>query len=181
MSRMRRARASRLVGWASSRNSSSWTERVRQATWLTCSCGGAGMRRKPKDSRCFKAECAKGLVEIVTPPSPRLADLIEYYLNSLGLALRVASELGLALYPLGTYPLPISPVLRDDPGYRVKASTIGQERFSHAGRCAGAHLHLEVPLGTVWPDVKAALDAPSPPKGSCSTCTTAPQPSTRRS
>ncbi len=112
------------------------------------------------DSRCFKAECAKGLVEIVTPPSPRLADLIEYYLNSLGLALRVASELGLALYPLGTYPLPISPVLRDDPGYRVKASTIGQERFSHAGRCAGAHLHLEVPLGTVWPDVKAALDAP---------------------
>ena len=68
------------------------------------------------DPRCFKAECAKGLVEIVTPPSPRLADLIEDYLNSLGLALRVASDLGLALYPLGTYPLPISPVLRDDPG-----------------------------------------------------------------
>ena len=76
------------------------------------------------------------------------------------MALEVASELGLALYPLGTYPLPISPVLRDDPGYRVKASTIGHDRFSHAGRCAGAHLHLELPAGTVWPDVKAALDAP---------------------
>src|SRR5215203_4149010 len=112
------------------------------------------------DPRCFKAECAKGLVEIVTPPSPRLADLIEDYLNSLGLALRVASELGLALYPLGTYPLPISPVLREDPGHRIKASTIGHERFSHAGRCAGSHLHLELPAGTVWPDVKAALDAP---------------------
>src|SRR5215218_5052734 len=112
------------------------------------------------DPRCFKAECAKGLVEIVTPPSPRLADLIEGYLNSLGLALRVASELGLALYPLGTYPLPISPVLREDPGHRIKASTIGHERFSHAGRCAGSHLHLELLAGTVWPDVKAALDAP---------------------
>src|SRR5215212_5049316 len=113
------------------------------------------------DPRCFKAECAKGLVEIVTPPSPRLADLIEDYLNSLGLALQVASDLGLALYPLGTYPLPINPVLREDPGYRVKASTIGHGRFSHAGRCAGAHLHLELPAGTAWPDVKAALDAPA--------------------
>ena len=116
--------------------------------------------REGLDPRCFKAECSKGLVEIVTPPSPRLADLIEDYLNSLGLALRVASELGLALYPLGTYPLPISPLLRDDPDYWLKASTIGQERFSHAGRCAGAHLHLELPVGTVWPDVKAALRAP---------------------
>ena len=110
--------------------------------------------------RCFKAECAKGLVEIATPPSSRLADLIEDYLDSLGLALRVASDLGLALYPLGTYPLPINSVLRDDPGYRVKASVLGSNRFSHAGRCAGTHLHLEVPVGTVWPDVKAALDAP---------------------
>jgi hypothetical protein len=117
-------------------------------------------RAKGLDPRCFKAECAKGLVEIATPPSPRLADLIEDYLNSLGLALRVASELGLALYPLGTYPLPISPLLRDDPDYWLKASTIGQERFSHTGRCAPAHLHLELPVGTVWPDVKAALDAP---------------------
>src|SRR5215204_256378 len=113
------------------------------------------------DPLCFKAECVKSLVEVVTPPSPRLADLIEEYLNNLELALKVASELGLALYPLGTYPLPISPVVREDPDYRVKASTIGHCRFSHAGRCAGAHLHLELPAGTVWPDVKAALDAPA--------------------
>src|SRR5215216_860580 len=117
-------------------------------------------RAEGLDPLCFKAECVKSLVEVVTPPSPRLADLIEEYLNSLGLALQVASELGLALYPLGTYPLPISPVVRDDPDYRVKATTIGHGRFSHAGRCAGAHLHLELPAGTVWPDVKAALDAP---------------------
>src|SRR5215218_1153377 len=97
------------------------------------------------DPLCFKAECVKSLVEIATPPGSSLEDLADNYLNNLELALKVASELGLALYPFGTYPLPISPVLRDDPVYMVKASTIGHGRFSHAGRCAGTHLHLELP------------------------------------
>jgi carboxylate-amine ligase len=89
------------------------------------------------DSRAFKAESVKGLVEITTPPSHGVGEMASHYLGNLELALGVASRLELALYPLGTYPLPINPVLRDDPGYRVKASTIGHERFSHAGRCAG--------------------------------------------
>ena len=117
-------------------------------------------RAEGLDPLCFKAECVKSLVEIATPPGSSLEDLADNYLNNLELALKVASELGLALYPLGTYPLPISPVLRDDPVYMVKSSTIGHGRFSHAGRCAGAHLHLELPAGTVSPDVKTALDAP---------------------
>ena len=117
-------------------------------------------RAKGLDPHCFKAESVKGLVEIITPPSYDVKEMVSHYLSNLQLALGVASELGLALYPLGTYPLPISSVFRDDPGYMVKASTIGHGRFSHAGRCAGAHLHLELPAGTVWPDVKAALDAP---------------------
>jgi hypothetical protein len=112
------------------------------------------------DPRCFKAECAKGLLEIATPPSNGVEELAKNYLNNLHLALGVASELGLALYPLGTYPLPIRPALRDDPSYAIKARTIGYERFLGAGRCAGTHLHLELPAGTVWPDVKAALNAP---------------------
>jgi gamma-glutamyl:cysteine ligase YbdK (ATP-grasp superfamily) len=112
------------------------------------------------DPRCFKAECAKGLLEIATQPSHGVEELAKEYLNNLHLALGVASDLGLALYPLGTYPLPIRPALRDDPSYAIKASTIGYERFLGAGRCAGTHLHLELPAGTVWPDVKAALNAP---------------------
>jgi gamma-glutamyl:cysteine ligase YbdK (ATP-grasp superfamily) len=112
------------------------------------------------DPRCFKAECVKSLIEITTPPSSSFEDLAKNYLSNLSLALEVGSELGVGLYPLGTYPLPIDPVLRDDPSYRVQARTIGYDRFSHAGRCAGAHLHLELPTGTVWPDVKAALEAP---------------------
>jgi len=31
----------------------------------------------------------------------------------------------------------------------VQVSTVGPERFVDAGRCAGTHLHLELPAGTV--------------------------------
>jgi gamma-glutamyl:cysteine ligase YbdK (ATP-grasp superfamily) len=117
-------------------------------------------RAEGLDPRCFQGESVMGLVEMTTPPSHGVEEIISHYLRNLELALGVASDLGLALYPLGTYPLPINPVLRDDPGYRVKASVLGRNRFSHAGRCAGTHLHLELPAGTVWPDVRAALDAP---------------------
>jgi gamma-glutamyl:cysteine ligase YbdK (ATP-grasp superfamily) len=117
-------------------------------------------RAEGLDPHGFKAESVMGMVEITTPPTYGVGEMAAQYLDNLGLALDVASGLGLSLYPLGTYPLPISPVIREDPGYAVRASIIGQDRFSHAGRCAGAHLHLELPAGTVWPDVKAALRAP---------------------
>jgi gamma-glutamyl:cysteine ligase YbdK (ATP-grasp superfamily) len=116
-------------------------------------------RAEGVDPQCFEAESVKGLVEITTPPSYGVVEMARHYLRNLDLALEVAAELGLALYPLGTYPLQISPAVRNDPGYRLKASILGHRRFLHAGRCAGAHLHLELPSGTVWPDVKAALDA----------------------
>ena len=119
--------------------------------------GAAGL-----DRRSFGAECVKSLVEITTPPSCDLMTLADDYLSNLGLALEVGSELGLELYPLGTYPLAIRPEVRDDSGSRVQARTIGPDRFLHAGRCAGTHLHLELPAGTVWPDLKASLGASVP-------------------
>jgi gamma-glutamyl:cysteine ligase YbdK (ATP-grasp superfamily) len=85
------------------------------------------------DPRCFKSESVKGLVEITTPPSHGVGEMAGHYLGNLKLALGVASELGLALYPLGTYPLPINPALRDDPRYRVKASTIGASQVRARG------------------------------------------------
>src|SRR5918997_4631912 len=114
------------------------------------------------DRRSFEAECVKSLVEITTSPSCDLMTLSDDYLSNLGLALEVGSELGLELYPLGTYPLAIRPEIHDDTGSRVQARTIGPDRFLHAGRCAGTHLHLELPAGTVWPDVKASLGASVP-------------------
>jgi hypothetical protein len=99
--------------------------------------GGAGVpvRRIGLEQEFFLVEQTGVLCD--------LADLAKNYLSNLNLALEVGAELGLGLYPLATYPLPIRPVVRNDPGYRLQARTIGHDRFLHAGRCAGVHLHLE--------------------------------------
>lgn len=111
------------------------------------------------DPGCFEPECAKSLVEISTPPATSLEELSGLYLDSLGVALRSAGEIGLRLYPLATYPLPFTPDLRDETHYRIQSMTLGPEKFLHAGRCAGAHLHLEVAPNTVDSLVGVAYDS----------------------
>lgn len=102
------------------------------------------------DSSCYAPEFVKGMVEVSTPPVSTMADLAREYLEKLGAALDVARALGLRLYPLGTYPLPVEPAIREgELDYDIQVKTVGPERFVHAGRCAGAHLHLELPPGTV--------------------------------
>ena len=106
---------------------------------------------------CFAPEFVFGLVEVNTPPVHTLSDLEREYVRNLDLALRTATSLGLRLYPLGTYPLPLEPAVRDGLDYRVQVGTVGRERFVDAGRCAGTHLHLELRPGTV--DEGAAISA----------------------
>ena len=106
---------------------------------------------------CFAPEFVFGLVEVNTPPVYALSDLEREYAQNLDLALRTARSLGLRLYPLGTYPLPLDPTVRDGLDYRVQVGTVGPERFVDAGRCAGTHLHLELRAGTV--DATAAISA----------------------
>ena len=110
------------------------------------------------DPACFAPEFVKSLVEINTPPVHTLAELEREYLNNLRLALRAARSLGTRLYPLGTYPLPLEPIMRDELDYLVQVRTIGPERFVHAGRCAG--MHLELAEGTVDPTAGIAASAP---------------------
>jgi gamma-glutamyl:cysteine ligase YbdK (ATP-grasp superfamily) len=98
---------------------------------------------------CFAPEFVLGLVEVNTPPVYTLFDLEREYAQNLRIALRTARSLGLRLYPLGTYPLPLEPAVRDGLDYRVQVNTVGPERFLDAGRCAGTHLHLELQAGTV--------------------------------
>jgi gamma-glutamyl:cysteine ligase YbdK (ATP-grasp superfamily) len=74
------------------------------------------------DPTSFKPECVKSLVEITTPPSSGIEGLVRNYLGNLNLALDVASELGLELYPLGTYPLAIRPEVRDEAGYGCRSA-----------------------------------------------------------
>jgi hypothetical protein len=106
---------------------------------------------------CFAPEFVLGLVEVNTPPVYNLPDLEREYARNLEMALRAARSLGLRLYPLGTYPLPLRPVARDGLDFRVQVGTVGPERFVDAGRCAGTHLHLELQPGTV--DTTAAISA----------------------
>jgi gamma-glutamyl:cysteine ligase YbdK (ATP-grasp superfamily) len=98
---------------------------------------------------CFAPEFVLSLVEVNTPPVHTFLDLEREYAQNLRIALRTARSLGLRLYPLGTYPLPLEPVVRDGLDYRVQVNTVGPERFEDAGRCAGTHLHLELQAGTV--------------------------------
>jgi gamma-glutamyl:cysteine ligase YbdK (ATP-grasp superfamily) len=98
---------------------------------------------------CFAPEFVLGLVEVNTPPVYTLYDLEREYAQNLQIALRTARSLDLRLYPLGTYPLPLEPAVRDGLDYRIQVNTVGPERFEDAGRCAGTHLHLELRAGTI--------------------------------
>ena len=109
---------------------------------------------------CVEPECATNMVEVQTPPVSSPEELEREYLAALSLALGAAREVGLRLYPLATYPLPMTPELRDEPRYRVQLRTMGRERFLHAGRCVGVHVHLEVGPGSVSDRVGVSYDAP---------------------
>lgn len=107
----------------------------------------------------FDAEWVKSMIEIHTPPVYTLQDLAKEYFENLKLALQVGREMSLRLYPLSTYPLAIMPVIRDKLWYHVQIRTVGYERFLHAGRCTGTHLHLDLPDGTIDPRVGVSYNA----------------------
>ncbi len=107
----------------------------------------------------FAPEWVKNMVEINTPPAYSVTELAREYLTNLKLALQVGRELSLRLYPLSTYPLHVMPVIRNKLWYNVQVRTVGYDRFLHAGRCTGTHLHLDLPEGTIDPHVGVSYDA----------------------
>jgi len=97
----------------------------------------------------FVAEFVKNMVEINTAPAYTATDLVKEYLRNLKLAIAVAQQLNLRLYPQSSYPLHIMPVMRDQLNYHIQARTVGYDKFLHAGKCTGTHIHLEVPAGAI--------------------------------
>ncbi|MGJ3246416.1 MAG: glutamate-cysteine ligase family protein [Elainellaceae cyanobacterium] len=109
----------------------------------------------------FAPEFVKNMVEVNTPPVYRMSELAIEYLENLKLALHVAHELDLRLYPLSQYPLHFTPVIRNELNYHVQARTVGYDRFLRAGRCIGTHLHIELPPGTIDPDIGISYETSS--------------------
>lgn len=107
----------------------------------------------------FVPEFVKSMIEINTPPAYSGTELAIEYLKNLKLALAVARQMDLRLYPLSSYPLHIMPVMRDRPNYHIQARTVGYDRFLHAGKCTGTHLHLEVPPGVIDPHVTVSYNS----------------------
>jgi hypothetical protein len=102
---------------------------------LLAGCWEAG-RSAGKNPACFAPEVSSGMNEVIVPPARSLAELSGEYLECLKLALEAGRGTGLRLYPLATYPLPISPALRDEPRYWMQAQTLGEERHLQAGGCS---------------------------------------------
>ena len=107
----------------------------------------------------FAPEWVKNMVEINTPPAYSVTELATEYLSNLKLALQVGREMSLRLYPLSTYPLHVMPVIHNKLWYHVQIRTVGYDRFMHAGKCTGIHLHLDLPEGTIDPRVGVSYEA----------------------
>lgn len=114
-----------------------------------------------KDAKpdCFAPEWVKHIVEINTIPVDSVTQLAQEYFSNLQIAIQAGQELGLRLYPLSTYPLHVMPIIRNESWYHVQVRTVGYDRFLHAGRCTGTHLHLEVAPGAIDPRVGVSYEA----------------------
>lgn len=114
---------------------------------------------KGLSSNYFAPEWVRHMVEINTPPAYSVTELAREYLHNLQLAIQVGRELNLRLYPLSTYPLHVMPVIHNKLWYHIQVRTVGYDRFLHAGKCTGTHLHLDLPEGTIDSQVGVSYNA----------------------
>lgn len=121
-----------------------------------CQQAAAARNRSPD---CFAPEFVKSIVEINTPPVHSLAELAHEYLAILQVAIEVGRELDLRLYPLATYPLHTAPVVRNKPNALLQMRTVGPKHFANAAKCAGTHLHLELPPGIIDRRIGVSYDS----------------------
>ena len=98
---------------------------------------------------CFAPEFVKSIVEINTVPVNNFTELTAEYLDLLQILLKVAQKLDLRVYPLSTYPLYATPVIRNKPNYHLQVRTVGEGRFDNAAKCTGTHIHLDLPDNVV--------------------------------
>ena len=119
-----------------------------RADELLASCDRLAQQKK-RSGDCFAPEFVKNIIEINTVPVNNFAELTAEYLSLLENLLEAAKELNLRVYPLSTYPLYATPVMRNKPNYHLQVRTVGAGRFDNAAKCTGTHIHLDLPDNVV--------------------------------
>ena len=112
---------------------------------------------RPTD--CFAPEFVKSIVEINSVPVDNFGELTVEYLDLLNILLKVARDLDLRIYPLSTYPLYTTPVIRNKPNYHLQVRTVGAGKFDNAAKCTGTHIHLDLPDDVVDPRIGIAYNS----------------------
>ncbi len=102
-------------------------------------------KQSDRSEDCFAPEFVKSIIEINTVPVNNFKELTAEYLDLLQILLEVAKKLDLRVYPLSTYPLHTTPIIRNKPNYHLQVRTVGSGRFDNAAKCTGTHIHLDLP------------------------------------
>ena len=116
-------------------------------------------KQSDRNADCFAPEFVKSIIEINTVPVNNFAELTTEYLALLQILLKVAQKLKLRLYPLSTYPLYATPIIRNQPNYHLQVRTVGAGRFDNAAKCTGTHIHLDLPDDVVDRQIGIAYDS----------------------
>ena len=116
-------------------------------------------KQKGRSADCFAPEFVKSIVEINTVPVNNFAELAAEYLELLEILLAAAKKLDLRVYPLSTYPLYTTPVMRNKPNYHLQVRTVGAGRFDNAAKCTGTHIHLDLPDDVIDRRIGIAYDS----------------------
>ena len=116
-------------------------------------------KARNRSAECFAPEFVKSIIEINTVPVNNFAELTAEYLDLLQILLEVAQKLNLRVYPLSTYPLYSSPIMRNKPNYHLQVRTVGAGRFDNAAKCTGTHIHLDLPDDVVNSQVGVAYNS----------------------
>ena len=112
-----------------------------------------------RSADCFAPEFVKNIIEINTVPVDSFAELVTEYLALLQILLKAAKQLDLRIYPLSTYPLYATPMMRNQPNYHLQVRTVGEGRFDNAAKCTGTHIHLDLPDRVVDRQIGIAFDS----------------------
>ena len=116
-------------------------------------------KQSDRSADCFAPEFVKSIVEINSVPVNNFKELTAEYLDLLQILLGVAKKLDLRVYPLSTYPLHTTPIIRNKPNYHLQVRTVGSGRFDNAAKCTGTHIHLDLPDDVVDRQIGVAYNS----------------------